>query len=245
MDKSLSQQEKAITILKKRHPWLYTDMTEPLRLGTADRCIIEEDYVIIRVAETWIWAVFSDSAEEKAALRVKSLMKEHDGLCLHCDHDPQKTRDIFGIKDKLIPCYIAVINQPKRFEINTDALLRPLTHEYDDFVIEHYRMAKFFTNPKETFHRLIDQGMTGAFIDEEIAGFIGSQPEGSIGMLEVMEKFRRRGIGKALEQFRINTYIDEGKVPYCHILENNAASLALEKALGYDISDKSCIYWLN
>lgn len=242
---NLGNADRAIAFLKTKHPWLYTDITEPLRLGTADECIIIEDCVIIKVGGTWMWAPFTDKAETEAANLIKEKMDKDDGLCLHCSHDPEETRKILNIEERLTPCFIAVRLSQELFDIKTDAVLKPLTLDYLDFVIQTYRMAKFYTNPEESFRKIIEDGMTGAFIDGEIAGFIGSHSEGSIGMLEVLPKFRRRGLGKALEQYRINTYIKDGKVPYCHILETNEVSLALEKALGYNISDESSVYWLN
>ena len=41
--------------------------------------------------------------------------------------------------------------------------------------------------------------MIGAFVDGRLAGFAGIHSEGSMGMLEVFEPFRRQGIGYALE----------------------------------------------
>lgn len=236
---------KAISFLKSRDPWLYTDITEPLRLGTAQECILIEDCVIIKVADTWIWAPFTDSAEREAAELVLKKMKPEDGLCLHHAHTVDQTRMILGINEQLTPCYIAVRLSQEPFDIKTEAVLKPLTYEHTDFVIKTYRMAKFYSNPEESVREAIDRGMTGAFVDGQLAGFIGTHSEGSLGMLEVLPQFRRQGLGKALEQHKINEYLAEGKTPYCHILENNSASLALERELGFLISDTSSIYWLN
>ncbi len=236
---------KAISLLKSVHPWLYTDMTEPLRLGTAQECVLMEDCVITKVAETWIWAIFSDKSEKEAAEFILSKMDKEDSLCLHSPHGPEKTRKIMGLVEDRVPCYIAVRLSQEPFQIKTDTVLKPLTHEHLEFVIQTYRMAKFYSNPEESFTEALDRGMIGAFVDGQIAGFIGRHTEGAMGMLEVLPNFRRRGLGKALEQKLINDYLSEGKIPYCHILETNAASLALERDLGFLISEESSVYWMN
>lgn len=243
--RNIGTADKAISFLKIRHPWLYTDMTEPLRLGTAQECILIENCVIVKVAETWIWAPFTEGAEKEAAELVLKEMKPSDGLCMHSSHSVDETRKILGIEEELTPCYLAVRLSQEPFDIKTEAVLKPLTYEHTDFVVQNYRMAKFYTNPEESIREAIDRGMTGAFVDSELAGFIGTHSEGSLGMLEVMPQFRRQGLGKALEQHKINEYLADGKIPYCHILENNSASLALERELGFLISDTSSVCWLN
>lgn len=243
--RNIAVADNVISFLKSKHPWLYTDMTEPLRLGLARKCVLMQDCVIVKVGDTWMWAPFTDAAEREAAELVKKRMDPDDGLYLHCSHDPKETRRILGIKEILVPCYIAVRLSKELFDIKTDAVLKPLTHEHDDFVMKTYRMAKYYSDPKEFVYKAIEDGMTGAFVDGKLAGFIGSHKEGPIGMLEVLPKYRRMGLGTALQQYAINTYIQDGRIPYCHVLENNTASLALERSLGFLISETSSIYWLN
>ena len=85
--------------------------------------------------------------------------------------------------------------------------------------------------------------MTGAFLDGVLAGFIGIHEEGSIGMLEVLPAYRRRGLGYALEAGAIRRALKEGTIPYCQVIEGNTASMELQKKLGLEFSD-GFVYWL-
>ena len=38
----------------------------------------------------------------------------------------------------------------------------------------------------------------GAFVDGQLAGFVGEHSEGSMGMLEIFPAYRRRGLGYSL-----------------------------------------------
>ena len=91
--------------------------------------------------------------------------------------------------------------------------------------------------------RLAAGAMTGAFLDGVLAGFIGIHEEGSIGMLEVLPAYRRRGLGYALEAGAIRRALKEGAIPYCQVIEGNTASMELQKKLGLEFSD-GFVYWL-
>lgn len=77
----------------------------------------------------------------------------------------------------------------------------------------------------------------------EFVGFIGRHPEGSMGLLQVFPEYRRQGYGEELESFMINRFLEEGRVPYAHIIVDNEKSMNLQKKLGYEVADKK-IYWL-
>lgn len=76
------------------------------------------------------------------------------------------------------------------------------------------------------------RGVFGAIADGKLAGFIGRHDDGSMGMLEVYEPFRGRGIGIALERFMINYVMSFGRIPVCDVFCRNAASVALQYKLG-------------
>lgn len=77
-----------------------------------------------------------------------------------------------------------------------------------------------------------DKGVFGAFSGTALVGFIGRHGDGSMGLLEVDEKFRRRGAGSALEKFLISYVMTFGRTPFCDSFTDNAASLALQRKLG-------------
>ena len=118
--------------------------------------------------------------------------------------------------------------------------LRILDESHTDLMFEHYHMAPGRDYVAE---RLAAGAMTGAFLDGVLAGFIGIHEEGSIGMLEVLPAYRRRGLGYALEAGAIRRALKEGASPYCQVIEGNTASMELQKKLGLEFSD-GFVYWL-
>ena len=73
--------------------------------------------------------------------------------------------------------------------------------------------------------------MIGAFLDGELAGFAGVHNDGGMGMLEVLEPFRKRGIGSLLEAEMIRRELAAGHVPYAHVFVENEISAALQKKI--------------
>ena len=80
-----------------------------------------------------------------------------------------------------------------------------------------------------------------AFQDEQLVGFVGEHLEGSMGLLEVLPDFRRRGYGSALEYFMISYMKENHLIPFCQVEVDNCKSLALQQKLGMTIS-KERIY---
>ena len=87
-----------------------------------------------------------------------------------------------------------------------------------------------------------DKGVFGAIANGKLAGFIGRHRDGSMGMLEVFEPYRRRGIAIALEKFLITYVMTFGRTPFCDVYCDNPASIALQGKLGLR---KGCgyTYW--
>lgn len=84
--------------------------------------------------------------------------------------------------------------------------------------------------------------MWGLFEGNAIAGFIGMHPEGSMGLLEVLPEYRRRGYGYLLEAYLIRLHLQRGWTPYCHVVKGNEASLRLQKKLGFEFAEKPAIW---
>ncbi|NLB22325.1 MAG: GNAT family N-acetyltransferase, partial [Clostridium sp.] len=89
----------------------------------------------------------------------------------------------------------------------------------------------------------IKEGMLGAFVDEELAGFIGTHEDGSIGLLEVLPKFRRKGIGRALETQMVKRLWSLNRRAFGNIAQDNTLSRTVHEKIGLPISKKP-VYWL-
>lgn len=91
--------------------------------------------------------------------------------------------------------------------------------------------------------RLAEGTMLGAFVDGRLAGFIGLHAEGSMGMLEILPEYRRRGLGAALETAKIAAQLARGRTPYAHVIDGNAASAALQEKLGLTPAREPVVWW--
>lgn len=108
--------------------------------------------------------------------------------------------------------------------------IRPLELRHAEKAAKHYGL---FDNAMPYITERIAAGrMWGVFEDGALAGFIGTHSEGSMGMLEVLPEFRRRGYGLALEQFLIAWHLARGWTPFGHVVAGNEASINLQKKAG-------------
>lgn len=91
--------------------------------------------------------------------------------------------------------------------------------------------------------RAADRGIIGAFVEGKPAGFVGFHDEGSIGMLEVLPAYRRRGLGEALLRGAVRLALERGQYAFGQVLIDNAPSLALQKKVGMTVA-REPLYWL-
>ena len=116
---------------------------------------------------------------------------------------------------------------------------RPLGPEHLPAVAAHYEMATH-----EELLAIIQKGeMFGAFDAGCLAGFIGMHSDGTMGLLHIFERFRRRGLGAALESRLIGWLLAAGRPAYCDVLAENRASLRIQASLGLTRADRQ-LFWL-
>lgn len=119
--------------------------------------------------------------------------------------------------------------------------IRALTPSHLDFLLAHY---SHIPDPEYLSDRLQAGVMFGAYVGDQIAGFIGMHSEGSLGLLEVLPAYRRRGIAQALQIHMTNWCLGKGFTPFAQVVQGNQPSLMLQQKLGYTIS-KDLLYWLS
>ena len=91
----------------------------------------------------------------------------------------------------------------------------------------------------------IRQGvMLGAYVEGELAGFIGEHVEGSMGLLHVMPAYRRMHLGYALERAAIRRTRLAGQIPFDQVAKTNDASIALQARRGMTRA-KETVYWIT
>ena len=118
--------------------------------------------------------------------------------------------------------------------------IRPLEMVHAEFA------ASVYHDGDGTYIRdRIEHGaLWGVFEGNELAGFAGFHGEGSMGMLEILPPFRRRGYAMQMEAFLISVALDEGRPPYCHVIDENEASLHLQRKMGLTCASLPAI-WLD
>ena len=82
-------------------------------------------------------------------------------------------------------------------------------------------------------------------VDGALAGFAGIHQEGTMGLLEVLPQFRRRGLAEVLEVGLIAQQLHRGLLPYCHVRLGNTASEALQTKLGLVFDSRRTLYWIG
>ena len=127
-----------------------------------------------------------------------------------------------------------------RFSINAPYKIEKMGLQDLDYLAAHYTRIG---DDDSYFRGALDRGMLKAVSEEgEIMAFIGEHPEHAMGMLYVDENHRRKGIGTVLEKALINKFLDEGKVPFDHVVLDNYKSMNLQRSLGMTL-DEGFLYW--
>lgn len=121
-----------------------------------------------------------------------------------------------------------------------DGEIRPLGPEHAAFVHQHYNDG---TEPMEYIDFCIQTGMLGLFVGDELAGFAGFHGEGSMGLLDILPAYRRRGYASVLECAILNRALELGMLyPYGHVVQGNEASFALQAKLTLE-TDATELFW--
>ncbi|MEL7626758.1 MAG: GNAT family N-acetyltransferase [Anaerolineaceae bacterium] len=123
--------------------------------------------------------------------------------------------------------------------IDSDLELEPLRPEDAGFVLKHYHRL----SPEEIKLAISEERMFGLRDKGQLFAFIGLHEDHSMGMLEVLPKYRRQGWGERLERALIAKLLAMGELPYGHVVVGNEISMHLQKKLGFVLcSDK--IFWM-
>ena len=232
-----------------RRKLLHIDMIELINRGRAILVAKDNDDMLLCDKITGIYYHTGEDADFFMTLPDNIRLSIRALIC----HQPEVAEQVKKVLSftRELPCFQAVYTQKERLSVSglyradgqptKDGLvIRPLTDEYIEIVSKNYT-----TVPDETYVReRIECGcMFGAFVEGELAGFIGIHDDGSLGMLKVLEAFRGRGIAKALEVYLMNKALEMGWIPYGQVVVGNEASVKLQESLGVHLS-KTPIVWM-
>ena len=91
--------------------------------------------------------------------------------------------------------------------------------------------------------RLESEALFGAYVGDEMVGFAGEHEEGSLGMLVIFEKHRRKGYASSLVGFGVNRLLERGLIPFSNIHTHNKESVKMHEKLGFTVSSDR-VWWL-
>ncbi len=214
----------------QRDPFRYLFLQDFLKLGAAVCYEAEDGVVLKRRRIVYAAGTIADSSlfsDTFVALVCESSVRDH---LLET-----------GVFRECVECLQAVYTGEAIPLVRDDVTVRQLDISDMPFILENYHHPG--ANEKHIRERL-DEYMVGAFVDGKCAGFAGIHEEGAIGLLEVLPNYRRRGIAEFVETHVINWCIQNSRLPYCHVMPGNTASIALQKKLKLTFDTKP-LYWLS
>ena len=234
---TVDQMERARAWLE-RDRVLYANMLEVLRRGSADALAVEEGGILLHDTGCGAWMLAAEPEAAEALLdRVPA------GCDLFVGHDMayfDLARARFGLPEQEICWSAAYLDKDPLPIPDFGGELRLLDRSWAPWLRAHYSHD---FGGVAYMERAADRGIIGAFVEGKPAGFVGFHDEGSIGMLEVLPAYRRRGLGELLQRAAINLALERGQIPFGQIIDGNTASLALQRKLGMAVS-RSRLFWL-
>lgn len=220
-------------------PVLHAGPLECIRRGSAE--ILEASASGVLLLDRGSGAYMLSAENEASARRMLAGLQTAALLVVHRGYGAEFAEERFGLHRRM-PVRNAVYTRREPLPgTESPAEIRKLDEKFLPFVEEHYRMV-----PDRAYllGRLRAGVMFGAFEGGTAEGFIGMHEEGSMGLLEVLPTFRRRGIARLLETFQVNRLLEEGCLPYAQVVTGNKASLSLHRSLGFSFSENQ-ICWLT
>lgn len=209
---------KAIAILEDSDAHFYVDMIEALKCGRASAALTDEEGVLIHVPDCiWYMMAKTEARAVSLARHVAANKTGSEQLVCHDNVALEKCAQIVGQRVLPIPVML--------FGYFSDVL-------FD--VSESFSLV-----PSE------ERDMFDGYVDGAKVGYIGIREEGTIGHLEVFSEHRRKGYGTLFIKAITNLQIKSGRIPSCHILENNVPSIAIHRNLGYWTDEVRRIYWMG
>ena len=221
---------------------LHMDMIEDIRRGKADILAVREDGVLTKDRSGGVYRI---TAKTKDAGERLLSSTDPTGAVYVCHQKFVLTSILerFGLKN-FNECYQVIYPKKKAPDLSEPdgaVEIRELDETYAANVEAHYHLYHDEAYIRE---RIASRQMIGAFLDGELAGFAGVHNDGGMGMLEVLEPFRKRGIGSLLEAEMIRRELAAGHVPYAHVFVENEISVALQKKSGMRFAPGS-VFWVS
>lgn len=232
-----------------RNPLLFVDISECILRGAAEilyaECGGERDGVLVCERESGIYALAAagelgtqaalNCLDEKELAARSCWLVAHGEVCRKIAYDRLHiTREN--------ACFQVAYMQKQTLPLRGDLEFSYPTREEIEQIKRDYKLE----SPENIEKLCKDKKLWAARLKGtgEFVGFIGEHPEGSMGLLQIFPNYRRNGYAEEAEKFQINRYVTQGRIPYGHVIEDNAASVSLQEKLGLQTANEK-VYWLR
>lgn len=214
------------------------------------QCIKGQEYKVIKSSDKGVLISSKDNLIAMLSVIdinivdefINEIPKEAKMIVAHQKFYISYLKEKFNVVDEMV-CYQSVYMKDKPFIIeNNEIEIMTLDDIYSEYVYNNYS-SKDTVDVDYIKNRIKTNTMLGAFIDKKLVGFIGTHEEGSIGILEVLPQYRKRGIGEMLQKCATNLALSQDRIPYGQVKINNENSIKLQQKLGFEIS-KDTVSWL-
>lgn len=226
--------------LLSRAPRRTLPMTECLARGLAEVTFAREGMVALAAAGGVQMAWGRDAVLARDVASV--LMRREPVLCL----EPSVAEDLrraLGLA-RSEPCHVATLRKGAGVKVSRDRVIRPLGE--GDLAAVRQRMSHPERQSDEQTLELLRQGRYLGGFDEDarLVAFVGEEPWGAMGMLEVFPEHQRHGWAGALVAAKASQLLGEGRTPWCCVGEADAAALRVLRRLGFTVLPASDACWL-
>ena len=232
------EQREQVKAYLERDPLRMMDMLGPFDRGMLEITACREDGVLLRCPSADLYMLASDNLD--AAKALCQGVEEMDLIATHDWETVPFLCEKYGM-DKWNRCTQAAYLGKDLLPVPEGIEIRRLGEESFQVISENYQGV---TDPKYIHQRLAAGVMHGAVENGEVMGFIGMHDEGSVGLLDVLPAYRRRGVATALMAFMTNWFLQRGWVPFSQIFEGNTASTELHKKMGWTLCPKD-MFWVR
>lgn len=213
------------------------NIIDPLMSGDASLLYSAPGGVLIREKESGVYMMSADNQADGNAML--GLVSKCNTFVCHQKAFVPAAQEKLGLH-QVLDCVAAAYMGASPARYDELYAIRTLTLDQLETVRAYYHNVD---SNAYIAGRIASGQLWGAFIGETLMGFIGRHEEKSIGMLEVLPQYRRRRVGAELEGFLINRLLSQGRVPFCQVFPDNAASVQLQKSVGMTVS-QAHMYWL-
>ena len=121
---------------------------------------------------------------------------------------------------------------PLPFSGRGDVEVLPLIEDDARFIYDN-SPYKEFTSPGYIRERIRKGPNGGIYKEGKLVAWAMTHDDGSIGITNVLQDYRRKGYAHALTVFLINRVREHGRIPYLHIEETNSDAMHVVTSLGF------------